>query len=436
MSVPAHYAKASKFFTGNDEDRSEAIADVTARVDAAISNMTTMAEGKPLTEHPYTHLDFTTPGKPKVVNGTKVKEKGLAAVQSWRSLRNKEPSAWQAVSQAVSAIAPYTLLVDGSTCTFFHIKPDGAEVVNDTILPDSYSIEHCTVHVEDTAKLLQMVHHLLRTFDPHKFVRWASQETLRELKPCACIASSKGLNQAYSLFKKIEELTSATDGYEAYDGAEEGSTVGVAYTSDGVPKSMHDEVVPWAALSENAHVGRGAHGLVFDVVDASTVLGCKQVCSPPSPLVVKVSHGAGVACMDVYCEAGVYCRTKAVGGPRGAVPRYHGICAVEGGRLGLVLDKVGGVHVAELDPHEYEAFAAGVLSAVEELVSEGIVHGDVRAANVLFNRDTQMVQLVDLANAVVKDEVSAEEWHAERDIMSQQVEELLQALPTGDTVLA
>lgn len=63
--------------------------------------------------------------------------------------------------------------------------------------------------------------------------------------------------------------------------------------------------------------GRGAHWQVFDVLDPAAVLGCKQVCNSATSLVVKVSHGAGLACMDVSL-----------------VCRYHGTCEVEGGATG------------------------------------------------------------------------------------------------------
>ena len=64
---------------------------------------------------------------------------------------------------------------------------------------------------------------------------------------------------------------------------------------------------------------------------------------------------------------------------------------MEGGQKGLVLEKLEGVHMHELHAHEHEVFREGLLDAVERLHDVGVLHGDLRSANILFNRDRKMV---------------------------------------------
>lgn len=52
------------------------------------------------------------------------------------------------------------------------------------------------------------------------------------------------------------------------------------------------------------------------------------------------------------------------------------------------------VHVADLEMHGHEAFTSGLFCAVKQLLSLGIVHGDVTASNVVFNRETQLVRSI------------------------------------------
>lgn len=171
----------------------------------------------------------------------------------------------QAVSEAVSSIAPYALLVDGSTCTFMHIAPRGQGVPVDEgqmVEPEGFDIEHCTVHVENTAVLMQMLNHLLRNFDRSNITRWPGQSDMKE--PCATVTNRSMLAEMETKFKAAPRRNCPmrttpqkdTESLTIPSHIDDSHSVEhvTAYSGDCVPKAMHDVIVPWSACSDSADV--------------------------------------------------------------------------------------------------------------------------------------------------------------------------------------
>ncbi|RYF76042.1 MAG: protein kinase [Comamonadaceae bacterium] len=200
--------------------------------------------------------------------------------------------------------------------------------------------------------------------------------------------------------------------------------------------------IPWESLDLAGRVGEGASGVLWRAT---------WRCSGAAPLPVVVKLYKGALTSDGWAEDEIAACLRA--GPHPNLVLCHG--RIEGhpdGAVGLVMAPVDGAESLAAPPSlasctrdvypdasrfewsDLRALAHGAAAALAHLHARGLLHGDLYAHNLLWNRESSAVHLCDFgAASVIPTDVRRRQAIERTDVRAfgHLLEELVQRLPSA-----